>query len=447
MTSIVIEKLNHLRDHYSESLRNEIIDNLLDSNPDELYTTSYQNDIKNAFEGQHEDFYQAIAFEIADDIDSAPAMFFLGWQTLLDTISFSVRKIILQFSEQLGQETDAYCFFKGLYYSENIDINKAIYYFKEMEESCLSNYYLGMCYMYAEQYENSIKRNLLAIEQIDEQLHLANLSQDDHIDILVVKYFHLYSDLRYCYVRIYEFEKAYQCITKSLQYFPLTSLKKIMDSSETDTENINEFNIFTNDYINCLEKTGRFGELENLYKDLIDIEPNKNYFIDQLNKLKQKTTPSFADNIIAKVFRYKKAFNIDVFEEARMIAKESTLENMLLEQIKYGYKLFGKCLEVYNDDKYYGRQLVLPEIRGRLDLLLIDKEDNQLYVVELKRNNAGIEVVAQIESYILGLRSLMNKEVKGIICVHNADSTLIDLVKEKPNISLFNYHFDFDKLA
>lgn len=447
MTSLIIEKLNYLKENYAESLSNEIVDNLLDSIPDDLYTTPNKIDFINAFDGQHTNFYKTIAFEIADDIDSAPAMFFLGWQTLLDTISFSVRKTILQFGNELGEDTDAYYFFKGLYFTENIDINKAIYYFKEMSDSCLANYYLGMCYMYAEQYENSIKKNLLAIEQIDEQLHLANLVELDHIDVLVVKYFHLYNDLRYCYVRIYEFENAYQCINKSLAYFPLKSLKEIMEQSDPNNENINEFNIFINDFINCLEKTGRLDELEQLYKDLIDIEPDKNYFIDRLNKRKAKRVNSFADNVIAKVLRHKKAFNIESFEEARMIAKESTLENMLVDQIKYGYKLFGKNLEVYNDNQIYGRQLVLPEINGRLDLLLIDKEDNQLYVVELKRNNAGVEVVEQIEGYIIGLKSLLNKEVKGIICVHNADSDLINLVKTKPNISLFNYHFDFDQLA
>ena len=220
-----------------------------------------------------------------------------------------------------------------------------------------------------------------------------------------------------------------------------------MEQSDPDNENINEFNIFTNDFINCLEKTGRLDELEQLYKDLIDIEPDKNYFIDRLNKLKAKRVHSFADNIISKVLRHKKAFNIESFEEARMIAKESTLENMLVDEIKYCYKLFGKNLEVYNDDQIYGKQLVLPEINGRLDLLLIDKKDNQLYVVELKRNNAGIEVVNQIEGYINGLKGLMNREVKGIICVHHADTALVKLVKAKPNIYLFNYHFDFEQLA
>ena len=158
MTSLIIEKLNYLKENYAESLSNEIVDNLLDSIPDDLYTTPNRIDFINAFDGQHTNLYKTIAFEIADDIDSAPAMFFLGWQTLLDTISFSVRKIILQFGNELGEGTDAYYFFKGLYFTENIDINKAIYYFKEMNDSCLANYYLGMCYMYAEQYENSIKK-------------------------------------------------------------------------------------------------------------------------------------------------------------------------------------------------------------------------------------------------------------------------------------------------
>ena len=82
-----------------------------------------------------------------------------------------------------------------------------------------------------------------------------------------------------------------------------------------------------------------------------------------------------------------------------------------------------------------------------MDLLLIDKSTDQMYIVELKRNEAGIEVVEQTEKYILGLTKELNREVKGIICLHKPKSELIKLVEDKDNIELYTYNFDFDKIA
>ena len=77
----------------------------------------------------------------------------------------------------------------------------------------------------------------------------------------------------------------------------------------------------------------------------------------------------------------------------------------------------------------------------------IDKKTDQIYVVELKRNEAGIEVVEQTEKYIFGLSKELKRDIKGIICLHRPKTELIKLVEEKENIELYTYNFDFDKIA
>ena len=116
---------------------------------------------------------------------------------------------------------------------------------------------------------------------------------------------------------------------------------------------------------------------------------------------------------------------------------------MIVEQIKYGFKVFGKQLEIYQDEEIFGRQYYIQSVNGILDLLLIDKSNDILYVVELKRNEAGIEVVEQIENYIRGLSSQLKREVKGIISLHKPDKNLVELIKTKPNIELYTYEFQF----
>jgi len=122
---------------------------------------------------------------------------------------------------------------------------------------------------------------------------------------------------------------------------------------------------------------------------------------------------------------------------------EKILEDMIVEQIKYGFNVFGKKLEIYQDKEIFGRQYYIQNVNGILDLLLIDKSNDTLYVVELKRNEAGIEVVEQIESYIKGLTSQLKREVKGIISLHKPDKNLVELIKTKPNIELYTYEFQF----
>ena len=143
------------------------------------------------------------------------------------------------------------------------------------------------------------------------------------------------------------------------------------------------------------------------------------------------------------MFKVKKPFNLDSFQETKLISKEKILEDMIVEQIKYGFNVFGKKLEIYQDKEIFGRQYYIQNVNGILDLLLIDKSNDTLYVVELKRNEAGIEVVEQIESYIKGLTSQLKREVKGIISLHKPDKNLVELIKTKPNIELYTYEFQF----
>jgi hypothetical protein len=40
----------------------------------------------------------------------------------------------------------------------------------------------------------------------------------------------------------------------------------------------------------------------------------------------------------------------------------------------------------------------------------------------------------------------MNRNIKGIICLHQPDNLLSELVKSKENIELYTYGFEFKKI-
>ena len=263
-------------------------------------------------------------------------------------------------------------------------------------------------------------------------------------EYLLVKY-NVHNDLVYCYNRVEDYSSAYKQYEKVLEIF---SLEGLYSFRHNDTDEQNLFILDLNNFLLAIEKVGQYPKGIEILNFAIAKYPHNNYYKELKQKFEQKTSNlSFAEEIIKQIFKTKKPFNIEKFEATKLLAKEKILEDMIVEQIKYGYKVFGKDLEVYQDTKIFGRQFYLPTVNGILDLLLVERSSKTLYVVELKRNEAGVEVIEQIERYISGLKQVfIDRDIKGIICLHTPDTNLIEMVKTKLNIELFTYEFNFNKL-
>jgi RecB family endonuclease NucS len=82
-----------------------------------------------------------------------------------------------------------------------------------------------------------------------------------------------------------------------------------------------------------------------------------------------------------------------------------------------------------------------------LDLFVQDTETDELIVVELKRREAAVEVVAQIEGYMKAVSKMLYQPIKEIICLHEPSAEIKELVSNKPDIELQTYSFDFQILA
>ena len=228
-----------------------------------------------------------------------------------------------------------------------------------------------------------------------------------------------------------------------MDIFSLEENYKINHSFKID-ENLDEFIVFANNYLLSLEQTRNYSKCIEVVNFLIEKYPNNYFYKSKLEKLKLLSDSNTETNLIFnQIFKSKKPFNINSFEATKLISKEKILEDMIVEQIKYGFEVFGKKLEIYQDDEIFGKQYRIPEINGILDLLLIDKQNNQLYVVELKRNEAGIEVVTQIENYMFALSRQLDRKLNGIICLHKSNNQLTELVRTKNDIELFTYNFEF----
>jgi tetratricopeptide (TPR) repeat protein len=369
----------------------------------------------------------------------------MQWEYLIHLFNEETKSYFYNTSLEIAENSDATDYINGLLELENNNPEIALYHFNRIDDY-VANYFIGLCYLETENYQNSIKQNLLFLNELE--LMINNIKEIDLLnnsDLLIVKW-NIYNDLGYAYNRIFEFENALSFYNKSLQIFSLEEAFIIRHSIKVD-KNLDDFSIFINNYLLSLEQTNKFTQCIEILDFVISKYPNDFYYKDRKTKLIEKTEKhSFANEIINTLFRVKKPFNITSFQETKIISKEKILEDMIVEQIKYGFNVFGKRLEIYEDSEIFGRQYYIKSVNGILDLLLIDKTQDILYVVELKRNEAGIEVVEQIENYIKGLKAQLNREVKGIISLHKPDRNLIELVKTKTNIELYTYDFQFKNI-
>lgn len=441
MNAKIYYLLQELKDNFSEKLLEETHECL--RNEIQNFNDNSEKS-KELLNGQSKEFYYKIASDFIIDIQDFPLMYFLSWQDKFDHFSKNTMKLFFELCLSIDDNSDATDYINGIIELENCRPEIALFHFNRID-SLISCYFIGLCYLELENYENAIKNNVLFFECLEDCISKfleKGMDLRENSTYKVLKW-SLHNDLGYLYNRISEFEKAKNEYQKSLEICDLEDNFEVNFESSKD-DDIDEFTIFVNNYLLALEKTREYSECINLLNFIITKFPNDIFYKNQIVKFVEKQNNStFVDDIINNLLKVKKPFNLNSFQETKLISKEKILEDMIVEQIKYGFKVFGKQLEIYQDDEIFGRQYYIQSVNGILDLLLIDKSNNILYVVELKRNEAGIEVVEQIENYIEGLTSQLKREVKGIISLHKPDKYLIELIKTKSNIELYTYEFQF----
>lgn len=130
----------------------------------------------------------------------------------------------------------------------------------------------------------------------------------------------------------------------------------------------------------------------------------------------------------------------------RQFSKEKLLEEELTARIESGMPVFGKHLKVYKRKGEYGRQYNIPV--GRLDLLCEDANEN-LYVVELKKDSGYDDVYEQITQYLAWFEQsekFKGKKVYGIICLNHPTQELLSKVHADQKIRIFEYQISYTEL-
>ncbi len=208
-----------------------------------------------------------------------------------------------------------------------------------------------------------------------------------------------------------------------------------------------EFPIFNK--IRILKKMGKYSEAltfiekyEKTIKDGKSITKMKIEILKSINKtLKQEEEVLESESEVIATINIKsstlpqkvsnRAYLIDPF------SKERELEFLLEQRIRNGDRVLNRKLKMYND---LGRQYSTPI--GRIDLLTLDEETNEIIIFELKKGKSDDEVFGQVSRYIGFVKENLakpNQIVKGIIYVYSASDKLNYAAKSSSDIYIHEY--------
>lgn len=437
--------LDELKSNFSRNLLKQTL-HCLNEETDTFELYKQLPESTKLLSGQSEHFYRELAFQFVSDLNEGPLLHFTIWDLRITLFDDLTRNRFLQISKELAGSTDAADYLNGLSLLYDGQPEIPLFHFNRIADITVS-YFLAICYFGIDNFENSVKQNNQFLKYLsglenDQELRALPL----HFGLLLAKW-NVYNDLGYCFNRLGQYEKAVSSYEKGLTLFTLEDAFHIRKDDLLEN-NLDGFQLFINNYLLALEKSGNLRKCLEILGFTIQRYPNMPYYSKQKIKITTKLeNSSFSEDVIKSVFKPKKPFALDSFQEVKLLSKEKALEDMIIEQIMYGYKVFGRELEVYQNEKMYGRQYRLYDINGILDLLLIEKNTKQLYVVELKRDSVGLEVIAQIAGYMDSLTKEFGQPVKGIICAHRASRDLVEEVGRHDSIELYSYHFDFKKLT
>ncbi len=109
---------------------------------------------------------------------------------------------------------------------------------------------------------------------------------------------------------------------------------------------------------------------------------------------------------------------------------------------------WGSGIELYKTDEQDGRQF--PAGTWSIDFLAIDKDKNDLVVIELKRGKTSDSTVGQLLRYINWVKENVaekGQNVRGIIIARDVDDALNYAVKNLEYVEVKTYKVDFQLLS
>lgn len=320
-------------------------------------------------------------------------------------------------------------------------------------------------------YHNALIQAKLVLETLDGVFNIVKEEPEDEIlkDLIWSYQIDAYLKLSFLYEKLKEYNQAanqYEyLITKGVNlpnlnghcsylYNRAGNFKKTVEYAQREIENSNAEYAHWNKVEGLRKLKNKKGAIEAF--SVLESISKKKKALNKEKSLIQKIKSSLIvktnqEDSIQEIIphklktKYASSFRTD----KKHLEREDILENLLFLRIKSGVKTFNKSLEIFENKYYFGKQLFAGKA-GILDLLLVEKRKNILWVIELKRNHDYNDAFEQTRRYMKWVKKNIansNQEVRGIICLFQPSELLLSQIKNEPDIELHTYEFSFKKLA
>lgn len=202
-----------------------------------------------------------------------------------------------------------------------------------------------------------------------------------------------------------------------------------------------------NNYVRVLIALGRNQDAKQFVKET-DHKISKSLVdkVKSLDNSNARIKKDIVEEIAEDAEDSVKETKIDLGIKKQQFSDEKLLEDELTARIERGVPVFGLNLKIYKRKGEYGRQYIIPV--GRLDLLCED-DDNNLYIIELKKDSGYDDAYKQTADYLDWFEKNWkqgHKSIQGIICLNNPTKKLLDKVHNDPRMRVFEYQISYTEM-
>lgn len=264
------------------------------------------------------------------------------------------------------------------------------------------------------------------------------LNNSDETLLLITK-FHIYFFLSLCNSNLGRYNEALDKINEAIK-----------SESYRDKE-LEEPAIRQKLYL--LEKLKKFEEklsfLNNLSQTHLELYVRYSFQIKRLRKQQEQNEleeNEELDELIKPVIEKSISRRLlgEISHTGNQFTSEKLMEAFIVSFIDNGDPVFGRHFKIYEDYNLYGRQYKIKN--GYIDLLLVDNETNDLYIVELKKDkdyNNPKDQINYYRDYVIEKVAKGDQKVYCILCLKDCDNKLKDEINKLENTFLYTYDFIF----
>ena len=405
----------------------------------------YQHDgqtLQTLINDQHEDFYGALARELVADLNKDAIRYFLDWQPLLSL--FDRRSIQLLYAagvQRAGTTEAGYCL-QGLQALDNDRPEDALFFFHSLS-GAMRHYFAARCYAAMQLWENALRQYDEFFETTIDSWMTVNdeKAQDDYF---LMAQWHAYKELGYCTCRLGRYEDARMNYELAFEYINIGNIY-IISQGRTGSD-AQFFHTMVSHYLLALEKTGHYDTALELVAFALQHYPADAFYTSVKKRCEAAMgQQDFASQLLTQVFQPEAS----LCAPATMLATtpEKALAQLIIAQLQQGGAVFQKRLRVYEERFIYGQHYYVADAGCFVNLLLEEEATGTLYAVNVAAQGAGPAVVDQLEHCIEALAVQLERDVKGILCLFDADDQLSEWVSADGHIEVYSWQLGFRSLS